>query len=95
LRSHGDNDSWAPQLLAGGSRGQGLQDSGNGAGRSNWGRYSGRDSSNTGSWNDDSGSRDRSYLSERSSRLSKKDVPCKFHAQGYCKRGETCVFRHE
>ncbi|KAH9547795.1 hypothetical protein CY35_11G054900 [Sphagnum magellanicum] len=95
LRSRGDNDSWAPQLLAGGSRGQGLQDSGNGAGRSNWGRYSGRDSSNTGSWNDDSGSRDRSYLSERSSRLSKKDVPCKFHAQGYCKRGETCVFRHE
>lgn len=94
LRSRGDNDSWAPQHLAGGSRERSLQDIGISAGRSSWARYSGRDSSNTGSWNEDSGSRDRSYPSERSSRASKKDVPCKYYAQGYCKRGETCVFRH-
>ncbi|CAK9194148.1 unnamed protein product [Sphagnum troendelagicum] len=94
LRSRGDNDSWAPQRLEGGSRERSLQDTGISAGRSSWARYSGRDSSNTGSWNEDSGSRDRSYPSERSSRASKKDVPCKYYAQGYCKRGETCVFRH-
>jgi len=94
LRSRGDNDSWAPQHVAGGSRERSLQDIGISSGRSSWARYSGRDSSNTGSWNEDSGSRDRSYPSERSSRASKKDVPCKYYAQGYCKRGETCVFRH-
>jgi hypothetical protein len=94
-RSHGDsNNSWAPPYLAGESRDRGAQDSGNGAGRSSWGRYSGRDSSYSGSWNDDSGSRDRSYPSERLSRGSKNDIPCRYHAHGYCKRGVSCVFRH-
>jgi hypothetical protein len=22
------------------------------------------------------------------------DVPCRYHAHGYCKRGVSCVFRH-
>ncbi|GLJ44306.1 hypothetical protein SUGI_0927280 [Cryptomeria japonica] len=30
----------------------------------------------------------------RSSRNSKKDIPCKFHGRGFCKRGANCEFHH-
>ncbi|KAG0567460.1 hypothetical protein KC19_7G136400 [Ceratodon purpureus] len=32
--------------------------------------------------------------SSRVSRGSRKDVPCRFYAKGYCKRGDTCEFWH-
>ncbi|KAL2628721.1 hypothetical protein R1flu_013407, partial [Riccia fluitans] len=65
--------------------------------RSSWGRgssHSYRESG--GSWNnynEDGGGHDSSRSMNRS-RGSRKDVPCRFHQKGYCKRGDSCDFWH-
>ncbi|CAM6126594.1 unnamed protein product [Calypogeia fissa] len=62
-------------------------------GRSSVGRGSNyRDSG--GKWNPD-GSSDISRSSSRSAtRAARKDIPCRFHQKGYCKRGDSCDFWH-
>ncbi|KAL3686815.1 hypothetical protein R1sor_013124 [Riccia sorocarpa] len=64
--------------------------------RSSWGRgssHSYRESG--GSWNNYNEDRgDDSSRSMNRSRGSRKDVPCRFHQKGYCKRGDSCDFWH-
>lgn len=64
-------------------------------GRSSLGRGSNyRDSG--GKWNPDASSgQDISRSSSRSAtRAARKDIPCRFHQKGYCKRGDSCDFWH-
>lgn len=55
-----------------------------GSGRPAWSR----------SHDDDLHRRDSSRLSRSSTREARKETPCKFYKNGYCKRGDTCHFMH-
>ncbi|OAE19540.1 hypothetical protein AXG93_2742s1090 [Marchantia polymorpha subsp. ruderalis] len=90
-----EKDSWtSPSPGADG----GYSKPGGGGGRSSWGRGSShnfRDSG--GSWNsfnEDSGGGHDNSRPMKTSRGSKKDVPCRFHQKGWCKRGDSCDFWH-